>query len=187
MWRGSSGRVNDALVARAAEAKVLKLTKLRADTTVVEANVALTVDSSLLAKGIDRMVRLSKKLKGAGLATRTKMTDRTRSAHRRARMAVNTLRRKGELAKDELRRLNAALATMASATVKEAEAVVRNARRTLGQHPVGGKDLGYAGISPGVISNDTLAREAPAGLRWSACPDPVDGHRRHMPLGQDAR
>jgi IS5 family transposase len=43
--------LNDALLARAMEAKVLKLNRVRADTTVVEANVAYPTDSGLLTKG----------------------------------------------------------------------------------------------------------------------------------------
>ena len=123
--------LNDVLIVKAAEAKVLKMHKLRADTTVVEANVAYPVDSSLLAKGIARMAKLAKRVKARGLATRTKMTDRTRRAHSRAREVVNTLRRRGDLAREELRRLNSTLADTATTAVGEARAVVRNARRRL--------------------------------------------------------
>lgn len=124
--------LNDALLAKAAEAKVLKTAQVRADTTVVEANVAYPVDSGLLAKGIARMAALAGRLKGAGLARRTTVVDRTKRAHRGAREVVNTLRRKGDVARDELRRLNARLARMANAAVAEARAVARNARRGLG-------------------------------------------------------
>jgi IS5 family transposase len=44
--------LNEALLAKAASAKVLKTNKVRADTTVVEANVAYPTDSGLLAKGV---------------------------------------------------------------------------------------------------------------------------------------
>jgi IS5 family transposase len=47
---GGRGVERDA-VGKSAEARVLKLTRVRADTTVVAANVAYPVDSSLLAKG----------------------------------------------------------------------------------------------------------------------------------------
>jgi IS5 family transposase len=43
--------LNEALLAKAVEARVLKTNRVRADTTVVEADVAYPVDSSLLAKG----------------------------------------------------------------------------------------------------------------------------------------
>jgi transposase, IS5 family len=125
------GALNDALVAKAAQAKVLRLHKVRADTTVIEANVAYPVDSSLLAKGIARLTKLARRLQGRGFATRTKVTDRTRQGHRLARTVVNTLRRKGELAKDELRRLNTELAGLATRTVGEVEAVAAHTRRQL--------------------------------------------------------
>jgi IS5 family transposase len=125
--------LNDALLARAVEAKVLKTNRLRADTTVVEANVAYPVDSSLLAKGVARLARLAGRAKTLGLATRTPVRDRTRSVHRRARDVVNTLRQRGDLARDRLTRLNVELVSIARASVREAAAVIRNARRRLSQ------------------------------------------------------
>ena len=43
--------MNEALLAKAHEAKVLKMNRLRADTTVVEADVAYPSDSGLLSCG----------------------------------------------------------------------------------------------------------------------------------------
>jgi IS5 family transposase len=123
--------LNEALVIKAAQAKVLRMHKVRADTTVVEANVAYPVDSSLLAKGVARLAKLARRAKAQGLAQRTKLRDRSRGAHRRAREVVNSLRRRDEFARDELRRLNAKLARTAAQSVREAEAVVRNVRRKL--------------------------------------------------------
>jgi len=123
--------LNDALIAKAAEARVLKLNRVRADTTVVEANVAYPVDSSLLAKGVARLVRLAERTHQAGLATRTRVRNRTRSVYRRARDVVNTLRQRGDTARDKVHRLNAELAAIARRTVAEADAVLRNARRAL--------------------------------------------------------
>jgi IS5 family transposase len=123
--------LNEALVIKAAQAKVLRMHKVRADTTVVEANVAYPVDSNLLAKGVARLAKLARRAKALGLARRTKLRDRSRGANRRAREIVNTLRRRGELARDELRRLNAEMAKIAAQSVREAGVVVRNARRKL--------------------------------------------------------
>ena len=52
---------NEALLAKAAEAKLLRTTRLRADTTVVAADVAYPTDSGLLAQGgaADRRGRAS--------------------------------------------------------------------------------------------------------------------------------
>ncbi len=123
--------LNDMLLTKAAQARVLRMHKVRADTTVVEANVAYPVDSSLLAKGVARLAKLARRARAQGMARRTKLRDRSRSAHRRAREVVNTLRRRGELARDELRRLNVELAQVAAHTVREARDVVRNGRRKL--------------------------------------------------------
>ena len=47
--------LNEALLAKAAEAKVLRTNRVRADTTVVPANVAYPTDSGPLAKAIRRI------------------------------------------------------------------------------------------------------------------------------------
>jgi IS5 family transposase len=59
--------LNDALLVKAAEARVLKTNRVRADTTVVEANVAYPVDSSLLAKGVARLATLARRARAQGL------------------------------------------------------------------------------------------------------------------------
>jgi transposase, IS5 family len=121
--------LNDALLVKAAEARVLKTNRVRADTTVVEANVAYPVDSSLLAKGVARLAKLAGRARTRGLATRTPLRDRTRSVYRRARDVVNTLRQRGDERRVRVHRLNAELAQIARASINEAQAVIRNARR----------------------------------------------------------
>jgi IS5 family transposase len=123
--------LNEALLAKAVEVRVLKTNRLRADTTVVEANVAYPVDSSLLAKGVARLVRLVGRAHDEGLATRTRMRDRTRSVFRRARDVVNSLRQRGDDKRARVHRLNAEMAAAARAAVREAQSVIRNARRGL--------------------------------------------------------
>ncbi len=76
--------LNEALLAKAHEDKLVRLDKVRADTTVVEANVAYPTDSGLLAKGVAKLAKLTAAIKAAGLATRTTFRDRTRSVRRRA-------------------------------------------------------------------------------------------------------
>ena len=62
--------LNEALLAPAVEARVLKTNRVRADTTVVPANVAYPSGSSLLATGVAKMVKSAQQLKAMGLATR---------------------------------------------------------------------------------------------------------------------
>ena len=132
--------LNEALLAKAAEAHVLKTNRVRADTTVVEANVAYPSDSSLLAKGVAGIAKLARRAHAQGLATRTPVRDRTRSVYRRARDVVNSLRQRGDDRRVRVRRLNAELAQIAKRTIREAESVIRNAKRRirqLGEHATG--------------------------------------------------
>jgi transposase, IS5 family len=123
--------LNEALLAKALEARVLKTNRVRADTTVVEANVAFPTDSSLLAKGISGMAGTAKKLRDLGYATRTRMVDRTRSAHKRSRSIQANLRRRNDDKLAEVKRINRDLAGLAGRVARDAERVVRNARRRL--------------------------------------------------------
>jgi len=123
--------LNEALLARAVEARVLKTNRVRADTTVVPANVAYPSDSSLLAKGVAKMVKGAHRLKAMGLATRTRLVDKTRTVRSRARSINANLRRRNDDKLAEVKRINAELAGVAERVAGQAEAVVRNARRTL--------------------------------------------------------
>jgi transposase, IS5 family len=127
--------LNEALLAKAADAKLLRTDKVRADTTVVEAEVAYPTDSGLLAKAVGTMARTVERIKAAGGATRTRSQDRRRAAGRRARSIASKLRLRSAAAKDEaqtaVRRLTGELAGVAEAAMRDAVAVVRNAKRAL--------------------------------------------------------
>jgi IS5 family transposase len=123
--------LNEALLARAVEAKVLKTNRVRADTTVVEANVAYPSDSSLLAKGVAKMAKTAKKLKAMGLARRTRLADKSRTVHSRARSINANLRRRNDVKLAIVKRINGELAGIAERVARQADAVVRNARRKL--------------------------------------------------------
>ena len=123
--------LNEALLAKAHEAKVIRLDRVRADTTVIEANVAYPTDSGLLAKGVAKLARLTKAIKAAGLATRTRSRDRTRSVRRRAHSIAAWLRRRNDDAKQEVRVITAEMADIATTAVREARHLATNARRGL--------------------------------------------------------
>ena len=105
--------LNEALLSKAAENKLIKTDRVRADTTVVEANVAYPTDSGLLAKGVARLSVLVGRVKDGGLAARTTFRDRTRSMRRRAHAIGAWLRRRNEDAKDEVYALTAEMANVA--------------------------------------------------------------------------
>jgi len=123
--------LNEALLAKAQGAKVLKTNKVRADTTVVPANVAYPTDSGLLAKGVAKMAKSIERLKGAGLASRTRSRDRTRMMRARARSIGANLRRRSGEAKDEVMAINADMVRIAHVAVDEARQVAANALRAL--------------------------------------------------------
>ena len=112
--------------------KSCELDKVRADTTVVPANVAYPTDSGLLAKGVAKLTKTVAAIKDAlGLARRTRFRDRTRSVRRRAHQIAAWLSRRSGEAKDEVLVLTAELATIAEASIKDAQVVAINARRAL--------------------------------------------------------
>src|SRR4051812_15447604 len=110
-------RLNEALLAKAVAAKLLRTDKVRADTTVVEADVAYPTDSGLLAKAVGAMARTVKRIKACGAAPRTRSRDRRRAAGRRARSIASKLRLRGEQQRDEaqaaVRRVTGELAGLA--------------------------------------------------------------------------
>jgi IS5 family transposase len=81
---------------------VVKLDRVRADSTVVPANVSYPTDSSLLAKGVAKLTKTVRTLQALGLARRTPFRDRTRSVRRRAHQVAVWLRRRSGDAKEEV-------------------------------------------------------------------------------------
>jgi IS5 family transposase len=127
--------LNEALLAKAASTKLLRTDKVRADTTVVEADVGYPTDSGLLAKAVGAMARTVGRIKAAGAATRTRARDRRRSAGRRARSIASKLRLRGAQQRNEaqaaVQRITGELADIAQQCIREASAVLRSARRAL--------------------------------------------------------
>jgi transposase, IS5 family len=151
--------LNEALLAKAAEAKLLRCTRVRVDTTVVPSNVAYPTDSGLLAKAVRRIAATGRRVQAAGGGVRTKLRDRSRSAGRRAHDLNAKLRTRNAAARDEalevVRRKNAELADLAETAAAEAERLLANAKRALRK-----------------------AKAAAAHRKADGCPDPIAGRRR---------
>src|SRR5438067_9051205 len=96
--------LNEALWAKAAGQKLLRTSRVRADTTVIGANVAYPTDTGLLAKAVGKLVRTARRVRAAGGAPCTPMTDRRRAAGRRMRQIAATLRTRGKLGREETTR-----------------------------------------------------------------------------------
>jgi transposase, IS5 family len=127
--------LNEALWAKAAGAKLLRTARVRADTTVISANVAYPTDSGLLAKAVGKLVRAARRVQAAGGATGTAITDRRRAAARRVREIAAKLRTRAKLGREEstraIARVTGELADLAEQTAAQAAAVLRNGRRAL--------------------------------------------------------
>ena len=150
---------NEALLAKAVQAKLLRTSRLRADTTVVPADVAYPTDSGLLAKAVRRIGAAGRRVQAAGGAVRTRLRDRSRSAGARARAIGAKLRLRAAASRDEaqaaVRRITGELAGLAERTAAEAEKLLTNARRALRR------------------AQATAAERAAVGVA-----DPVAGRRR---------
>ncbi len=127
--------LNEALWAKAAAGKLLRTARVRADTTVIPANVAYPTDSGLSAKAVGKLVRTVRRVQAAGGAPGTVVTDRRRAAARRVRQIASKLRSRGKLSREEttqvIGRVTGELADLAARTAAEAAAVLRNGRRAL--------------------------------------------------------
>jgi len=127
--------LNEALLAKAAEAKLLRTTRLRADTTVVPANVSYPTDSGLLAKAVRRIAATGRRIQAAGGGTRTRVRDRSRSAGKRAHEIGSKLRLRTAAGRDEaqaaVHRVTGELAELAETAAADAQRLLANAKRAL--------------------------------------------------------
>ena len=127
--------LNEALRAKAAGARLLRTARVRADTTVIAANVAYPTDAGLLAKAVGKLVRAARRVQAAGGATGTAMRDRRRAAGRRAREMAATMRARARLGREEssraIARATGDLAELAESAAAQAAAVLRNGRRAV--------------------------------------------------------
>lgn len=127
--------LNETLLVKAHEAQVVNLDRVRADTTVIEANIKYPTDSSLLTRAVARLTRMTARIHATGAAARTVVVDRSGEAQSHAHSIGAWLRRRSGEAKDEVMAITGQVADLADASASEAEQVVRNARRWLAAHP----------------------------------------------------
>jgi len=142
--------LNRALLARAVEARVVRMNRVRADTTVIPADVAYPTDSGLLAKAVRRIGANVKRIQAAGGAVRTRVRDRSRSAGTRAHGIAARLRSRAQLGRDEARagvqRITGELAGLAESAITDARRVLVNARRAASRARAEAAELAAAGV-----------------------------------------
>lgn len=127
--------LNAALVAKAVEAGVVEMEWLRADTTVVPADIKYPTDSGLLVRGITKAAGLVARIQAEGVAPRTTFEDATAMARQAAHRIGSKLRRRNDEAKAEVLAITGELADLAETLVSQGRRVLANARR-VGDRPV---------------------------------------------------
>jgi len=123
--------LNQALVQKAVEKKIIKGRKLQVDTTVVEADIHHPTDASLLADSQKVIVRTVKKIKNCGYAVRTKLQDRTRSIKKNMMSITKMLHKRTNQKREEVRQVTETIARRVEATIAEGKKVLRNAKQKL--------------------------------------------------------
>src|SRR5271170_5090033 len=127
--------LNEALPAKAAGEKLLRTARVRADTTVVPANVSYPTDSGLLARAVRRIAATGRRIQAAGGARRTRVRDRSRSAGKRAHAIASKLGLRGAQRREEAQatvtRVTGELAGLAGRAAADARRLLANARRAL--------------------------------------------------------
>ena len=132
---GVVAELNEALLGKANDAKVVKTGQVRTDTTVVPADVTYPTDSGLLVRAVTLIVGLVAKIHGLGAASRTTVRDRRHAAGQRARMISAHLKLRNDEAKATVLRITGELAGFAETSIVDATRVLVNARRYLAAHP----------------------------------------------------
>jgi IS5 family transposase len=131
--------LNTALLHKLAGGKLLRARKLRVDTTVVEADIDYPTDADLLEHAVRKLGGLVRRVKARGAASRTRFRDRGRAAGRRMKRLARTLRRRSGVAMAEVDRLTGEVAQVARQSLREVQAVLRNARGGLARRPGDGR------------------------------------------------
>jgi transposase, IS5 family len=131
--------LNTALLHKLAGGKLLRARKLRVDTTVVEADIDYPTDADLLEHAVRKLGGLVRRVKARGAASRTRFRDRGRAAGRRMKRLARTLRRRSGVAMAEVDRLTGEVAQIARQSLREVQAVLRNARGGLARRPGDGR------------------------------------------------
>ena len=142
--------LNEALLAKAAEAKLLRTNRIRADTTVVPANVAYPTDSGLLAKAVRRIAATGERIQAAGGAVRTRLRDRSRAAGKRAHAIASKLRSRAALGREEAKAAvltsTGELAELADTAARDAERLLVNAKRAVRRATARAAELRARGV-----------------------------------------
>lgn len=123
--------LNEILIVKAREQKIIRGRKLRVDTTAIEADVHYPTDASILSDGIRIITRTVKKIKELGAAVRTEFRDRQRSVKNRILSITKVVKRRTGESYTEVRKITGEIMETAKHVVSDAQKVVTNTRQYL--------------------------------------------------------
>jgi IS5 family transposase len=126
---GELNRVLQRLVQLASDEGVTRGSRMRVDTTVVEAPVRYPTDSGMCADVVRVLGRWMRRLVDAGVKLRFRVQDVTRSVSRRLREIGQIIRRRGDDARKAIVRPYRRLLRVTRRVVRQAEKAAKQARR----------------------------------------------------------
>ena len=139
---------NEALLAKAAQAKLLRTTRLRADTTVVPADVAYPTDSGLLARAVRRIAATGRRIRPPAVRPHPGAGPQPLGRERAHGIAAK-LRQRIAQGRDEaqrtVQRITGELAGLAERAAADAQRLVANARRALRRAHTEAEELAAVG------------------------------------------
>jgi transposase, IS5 family len=103
---------------------------MRVDSTVAGADIRYPTDTGLALDAVRVLARAARKVAAAVPKVSAHVRDRSRAVGLRMRALTRTLRRRSGEAKADLRRLTEAAATQVKASVREAEKMLAQAKRS---------------------------------------------------------
>lgn len=123
--------LNNLLLEKAKDQKLIRGRKLRVDTTVIESDIHHPNDAGLLHDGIKAITKKVKKIKESGAAKRVKFQDRTRSVKKNVLNIVKVSKRRTGDAINEIDKITEKIIKTTETSLKEATNVLKNAKHKL--------------------------------------------------------
>jgi transposase, IS5 family len=118
------------LIAKALRERRFRPRALRADSSVVAADIRYPTDAGLAADAVRLLVRTARRVSAAVPAVTARVRDRSRSVGRRMRELGRTLRRRTGEARAEVQRLTEEVAARVRASAREARRLLEAAKRS---------------------------------------------------------
>lgn len=128
-------QLNELLIQKLEEAKVLKHRKLRTDTTVVESDIHHPTDATLLQDGVKAITRCVKKIRKVASHAAEGFEDRTQEVKRYILSIAKLLRRRTQQSWDDLNQITEQVATTTEDICNQASEVLHKTQDK-GKHSV---------------------------------------------------